>query len=92
MLLFRIHRCNEGDESSLPLFAVWGDENVGTTTDLDEPDRDRVAVSDAARQSELLGGALPTAVRHDTCHLKRRTDEMATLKKPTWLLQPEQKT
>lgn len=100
MLLLRIQRCRAGGTTLPPLeeeaARFWVDWKAGTTTDLEEPERERVAMRVAARQSGLVGSAAAAAVGrdvlvwHDTCHFSRTTEEMATLKKPMWEAQAEQ--
>jgi hypothetical protein len=52
------------------------------TTDLDEPDREIVAIRVAARHSELLGALLGEAVSQVTCHLNRAIDDARALYSP----------
>jgi hypothetical protein len=51
-------------------------------TDLDEPERDIVAIRVAARHSELLGAWLGWVVSQVTCHLNRVMDDANALNIP----------
>lgn len=55
---------------------------TGVMSDLEEPDRDIVAVRVAARHSGMPGAA-PEADLHETCHLSRVTAAVRKWKKPS---------
>lgn len=59
--------------------------------DFEEPDREIVEISVAARHSGMPGEAEEMELQ-ETCHLSRVTAELRKLKKPSWVWQVEQKT
>ena len=69
----------------------WAVPLRGVITDFEDPDRDMVEISVAARHSGMPGAASEADLQ-DICHLSRVTAEVRKLKKPSCVRQEEQKT
>lgn len=79
-LVLRTHRYRDWGQSTALPSEPW--KVLGSMTDLEDPDREMLAISVATRQSEPLGAWLGEMVSQLTCHLNKVTADASTLNRP----------